>query len=192
MDTKSLENFLDKFGETVMDRAKKNMANSKDAMGQSRGSTALGQSIRFEVVPTDKGFATRFYMLDYGTFLDKGVSGNKNKRSFKNYKGTTVSSPYSYTTKGPPIDILSKWVKMKGLKPKGWGKGRDKDTGRYLSGLAIYISRKIKIKGIPSLSFFQAPLGEEYDKLKDGLLTKLKLDIESYLTTFYRPKQKKS
>ena len=77
---------------------------------------------------------------------------------------------------------------MKGLKPKGWGKGRDKDTGRYLSGLAIYISHKIKTRGIPSLSFFQEPLGVEYDKLKEGLLTELKLDIESYLTTFYRPK----
>jgi hypothetical protein len=184
MDTKSLENFLKQFGETVMDRSKAKLYNDK-------GDTALGQSIRFEVVPTDKGFSTKFYMLDYGTFLDKGVSGNKEKRSYTNTKGVTASSPYSYTTKGPPIDILSKWVKMKGLKPKGWGKGRDKDTGRYLSGLAIYISRKIKIRGIPSLSFFQAPLGEEYDKLKEGLLTELKLDIESYLTTFYRPKQKK-
>ena len=181
MDTKSLEKYLDNFGQDVM-------AGAKAKLSKDKGNTALGQSIRFEVVPTAKGFSTKFYMLDYGTFLDKGVSGNKNKRSYENYKGQTKSSPYSYTTKGPPIDILSKWVKMKGLKPKGWGKGRDKDTGRYLSGLAIYISHKIKTRGIKSLSFFQVPLGIEYDKLKEGLLTELKLDIENYLTTFYRPK----
>ena len=74
MDTKSLEEFLDKFGNTVMERAKENL----DA---AKGNTVLGQSIRFEVVPTDKGFSTRFYMLDYGTYLDKGVSGRTN--SFK-------------------------------------------------------------------------------------------------------------
>jgi hypothetical protein len=181
METKSVENYLDKFGQKVVDEAQRNLYINK-------GSTALEKSIRFEVVPTATGFSTQFYMYDYGTYLDKGVSGNKKKRSFTNYKGAVTSSPYSYTTKGPPIDILSKWVKMKGLKPKGWGKGRDKKTGQYLSGLAIYISHKIKTRGIKSLSFFQQPLGIEYDKLKEGLLTELKLDIESYLTTFYRPK----
>ena len=120
------------------------------------------------------------------SFGQKVVEGAK--RNLNIAKGSTASSPYSYKKKGPPIDILSKWVKMKGLKPKGWGKGRDKDTGRYLSGLAIYISHKIKTRGIPSLSFFQEPLGVEYEKLKEGMLTELKLDIESYLTTFYRPK----
>ena len=154
MEVKSLENFLDKFGQRVVDKAQAKLYKEK-------GNTALGQSIRFEVVRTETGFSTKFYMLDYGTFLDKGVSGNKKKRSYKNYKG---------------------------LKPKGFGRGRDKDTGRYLSGLAIYISHKIKVRGIPSLSFFQQPLGVEYEKLKEGMLNELKLDIESYLTTFYRPK----
>ena len=58
-------------------------------------------------------------MADYGTFLDKGVSGSKKKRSFTNIKGRKESSPYSYTTKGPPIDILSKWIKKKGIKGHG-------------------------------------------------------------------------
>jgi hypothetical protein len=121
-------------------------------------------------------------MLDYGTFLDKGVSGNKEKRSFENYKGETQSSPYSYTTKQPPPDILSKWIKKKGIK------GRDKKSGRFISNLslAFIIGRKIKRDGIKSLSFFQQPLGEGYKELQDKMLTELKLDIETYLTTFYR------
>jgi hypothetical protein len=127
-------------------------------------------------------------MLDYGTFLDKGVSGNKVKRNFINYNLQNESSPYSYTSKGPPIDILSKWVKKKGLKPKGWGKGRDKDTGQYVSGLAIYISRKIKLKGIPSISFFSKPFGTGYDKLKKGLLNEFTKDIKTYITTFTKQK----
>ena len=183
MDTKSLENYLNSFGQKVVNKAISNLQKEK-------GQTKLAQSIRFEVVADDRGFTTKFYMLDYGTFLDKGVSGNKKKQSFTNYKNATVSSPYSYTTKGPPIDILSKWIKMKGIKPKGMGRGRSKKTGQYLSGFAYLISRKIKREGIKSLSFFQKPFGEGYNELQQKILENLKLDIESYLTTFYRPKQK--
>ena len=170
MDTKSLEKYLDSFGKTVMNR-------SKAILSKDKGNTALGNSIRFEVVPTDKGFATRFYMLDYGTYLDKGVSGNKEKQSFTDYKGIDASSPYSYTTKHPPTSILEVWIAKKGLEGRKGNKS-----------FAFAIAKTIKKKVIKSLSFFQTPLGVEYEKLKDGMLNELKLDIESYLTTFYRPK----
>ena len=181
MDTKNLENFLKSFGGNVVKDAQANLKKDK-------GNTALGKSIRFKVVPTATGFSTQFYMDSYGEYLDKGVSGNKKKQTFENYKKKTESSPYNYTTKGPPIDILSRWIKRKGIKPKGLGRGRSKNTGQFVSGFAYLISRKIKREGIKSLSFFQKPLGLYYRELKDDLLKKLKLDIETYLTTFYRPK----
>ena len=83
---------------------------------------------------------------------------------------------------------MSKWIKKKGIKPKGLGTGRSKNTGQFVSGFAYLISRKIKRDGIKSLSFFQKPLGIYYNDLKDNLLKELKFDIETYLTTFYRPK----
>ena len=181
MDTKNLENYLKSFGQNVVDDSKKLLYSEK-------GSTALGKSIRFKVTEDANGFSTKFYMDDYGTFLDKGVSGNKKKQSYKDSKGKTVSSPYKYTTKGPPIDILSKWIKRKGIKPKRLGRGRSKNTGQFVSGFAYLISRKIKREGIKSLSFFQKPLSLWYDKLQDDFLKILKLDIQTYLTTFYRPK----
>tara|TARA_R100001244_G_scaffold130017_1_gene101868 strand:- start:157 stop:699 length:543 start_codon:yes stop_codon:yes gene_type:complete len=180
MDTKNLENYLKSFGQNVVEDSKKLLYSEK-------GSTALGKSIRFKVEKTASGFSTKFYMDDYGTFLDKGVSGNKKKQSFKDYKGRGMSSPYSYTTKGPPIDILSKWIKRKGIKGHGIKKGRSKDTGQYISGLAYLISKKIKREGIKSLSFFQKPLGLWYDRLQHDFLKIFKKDIQSYLTTFYRP-----
>tara|TARA_R110000824_G_scaffold150948_1_gene321782 strand:+ start:26 stop:565 length:540 start_codon:yes stop_codon:yes gene_type:complete len=177
MDTTNIENYLKSFGQNVVE-------DSKKLLHSKKGSTSLGKSIRFKVEKTATGFSTKFYMDDYGTFLDKGVSGNKKKQSFKDYKGRGMSSPYSYTTKGPPIDILSKWVKRKGIKGHGMKKGRDKDTGRYISGLAIYISHKIKTRGIKSLAFFQKPLGLWYDRLQHDFLKIFKQDIQSYLTTF--------
>ena len=181
MNTKNIENYLNSFGQNVVD-------DSKKLLHSEKGRTALGKSIRFKVVPTATGFSTKFYMDDYGTFLDKGVSGNKKKQSFQDWKGRGMSSPYSYTTKGPPINILSKWIKRKGIKPKGLGRGRSKDTGQYISGFAYLISKKIKREGIKSLGFFQKPLGLWYDRLQDDFLKIFTQDIQSYLTTFTKHK----
>ena len=173
MNTENLQRYLDSFGKQVL----------KDANGilsSQKGNTALSKSIRFEVEKDSQGFTTKFYMLDYGTFVDKGVSGNKIKRGYINTEGFAASSPYSYKSKQPPANILAKWVAKKGLK------GRDKKTGRYISNmsLAFLIARKIKRDGIQGISFFQKPLGIRYGKLKTELLNVLKLDIEMYLTTY--------
>jgi|TARA_R110000824_G_scaffold17369_6_gene70642 hypothetical protein len=181
MDTQNLERLLNSFGRQVVREAKSSLASSK-------GETALGNSIRFEVTADNQGFSTKFFMEDYGTYLDKGVSGNKKSVSYTNYNDNKQSSPYKYTTKGPPIDIISKWIKKKGIKGHGVKKGRSKNTGQFISGFAYLISKKIKREGIKSLSFFQIPLGIGLRQVKDKMLKELKLDIETYLTTYYRPK----
>jgi len=187
METPKLQRYLDSFASTVVKQSKINMANSKDALNKKRGNTAIGNSIRSEVVKEANGYSIKFYMLDYGEFLDKGVSGNKVPRTYTDYKLQIKSSPYSYTNRQPPPDILSRWIKKKGIKPKGLGRGRDKDTGRYISNLAFYIGKKIKMRGIPSISFFSKPIGVNYAKLKEELLTDFTEDVKTYLTTFYRP-----
>jgi hypothetical protein len=173
VNTENLQRYLDSFGKQVLKDANVILKNKK-------GSTALSKSIRFEVEKDSQGFTTKFYMLDYGTFVDKGVSGNKIKRGYINTEGFAASSPYSYKSKQPPANILAKWVAKKGLK------GRDKKTGRYISNmsLAFLIARKIKRDGIQGISFFQKPLGIRYGELKTELLNVLKLDIEMYLTTY--------
>ena len=149
MDHKNVERYLNSLGKQVVNRAKANLGKEKG------GGTALAGSIRYEIT---KELTVKFYMADYGKFLDKGVSGTQVKRSFKNQENQDEKSPFSYTTKGPPIDILSKWIKMKGIKPKGLGTGRSKNTGQFVSGFAYLISRKIKRDGIKALSFFQKPM----------------------------------
>ncbi len=151
MNIPSLERYLKSFGSQVVKEAKGNLS----AAGKGG---ALENSIDFFVIRKGGTVTVRFKMAAYGKYVDKGVSGNKVKRSFQDYKGKTEPSPFKYTTKGPPIDILSKWVKRKGIKGHGMKKGRDKNTGRYISGLAIYISHKIKVRGIQGISFFQKPL----------------------------------
>ena len=182
MKTDNIERYLNSFGKQVVKE-------SQELLQKQKGSTSLGDSIRFTVTKEEGGFSTKFYMDDYGQFLDKGVSGNKKKQSYINYDGQKKSSPgKGYTTKGPPIDLLSKWIKRKGIKPKGLGRGRSKDTGQFVSGFAFLISRKIRREGIKSLSFFQKPLGLQFKKLEKDFLKILSMDIRSYLVEFYRPK----
>ena len=182
MKTANLERYLNSFGKKVV-------KDSKELLQDTKGNTELGNSIRFQVTSEDGGFSTKFFMKQYGEYLDKGVSGNKTKQSYVKYNDKTVSSPgKGFTTKGPPIDILSKWIKRKGIKPKGLGRGRSKKTGQFISGFAYLISRKIKREGIKSLSFFQKPFGLGFKKLEKDMLRILTLDIRTYITEFYNPK----
>ena len=173
METKNVERYLNSFGKQVVNRAKANLGRDKG------GKTKLSQTIKFEVESDSDGFVVKFYMADYGTFLDKGVSGNKKKQSYKNYKNQTESSPYSYTTKQPPPNILAKWISKKGIK------GRDKKTGRFISNLslAFIIGRAIKRDGIKSLSFFQKPLGLGLKQFGKDLLGAITTDITDKLST---------
>ena len=172
MEPKNLERYLNSLGKQVVNRAKAGLGKEKG------GGTALAGSIRYELT---KEFTVKFFMASYGKFLDKGVSGTKVKRSFKNQDNQDETSPFSYTTKGPPIDILSKWIKMKGIKPKGLGRGRSKKTGQYISGFAYLISRKIKRDGIKALSFFQKPMGLAMKNFDFLFGQALRQDIEEAL-----------
>ena len=125
MKTENIERYLESFGKQVVNRTKGNIQKAKG------GGTNLEKSIKFEIVKEANGFKINFYMLDYGTFVDKGVSGNKKKQRFKDYKNKVVSSPYKYKSKQPPPGILAKWIKKKGIK------GRDKKTGRFISNLSL-------------------------------------------------------
>ncbi len=173
MKTDNIEKYLNSFGKQVVNRAKGNLQKAKG------GGTNLENSISFKVVADADGFSVQFYMDSYGTFVDKGVSGNKQKRTFKDYENKTVSSPYKYTNKQPPPGILAKWIKKKGIK------GRDKKTGRFISNmsLAFIMGRAIKRDGIQGISFFQKPLGLGLKQFGKDLLGNLKEDIIEGLTT---------
>ena len=179
MDTKNVERYLNSFGKQVVNRAKANLGKAKG------GSTKLAQTIKFEVKPDANGFVVKFYMADYGTFLDKGVSGNKKKQSFKNYENKMESSPYRFGTgsskagKGGMSGIMTKWIKKKGFQ---W---KDKETGRFMShkSMGFLVARSIYRDGIKSLSFFQKPLGLGMKQFGKDLLGAITTDITDKLST---------
>ena len=171
MKTEALERYLNSFGKQVVNRAKGNLQKSKG------GGTNLEKSLSFKVVTSAEGFSVQFYMDSYGTFVDKGVSGTKVKRSFKDYKGRTISSPYKYTTKQPPSRVLDKWIVKKGIAPRD-------EKGRFMSrkSISFLIARSIKRKGIQGISFFQKPLMLGLKQFGKEMLGAVKDDIINGLT----------
>jgi len=172
MKTEALERYLNSFGKQVVNRAKGNLQKSKG------GGTNLEKSLSFKVVTSAEGFSVQFYMDSYGTFVDKGVSGTEVKRSFKDYKGRTILSPYKYTTKQPPSRVLDKWIVKKGIAPRD-------EKGRFMSrkSISFLIARSIKRKGIQGISFFQRPLQLGLKDFGKEMLGAVKDDIINGLTT---------
>ena len=174
MKTENIERYLNSFGKQVVNRSKGNL--QKAGKGGK-----LEDSIKFEVITTPDGFTVQFYMSSYGQFVDKGVSGTQTKRTFKDYQGKVIKSPYSYkNSKGhsqPPSKALDKWVVRKGIAPRdASGKFMKRKTITFL------IARSIGRKGIQGISFFQKPLGLGLKQFGKDLLGSVKEDIINSLT----------
>jgi hypothetical protein len=189
VDFTNLKNQLDSFGKEVVRRAKKNLS----AAGKGGGN--LEKSIKFEVVEDGDGYSVKFFMADYGTFVDKGVKGAGGtiktgdhkgswggRRHYINWKGKRQDSPYKYGTgtgqKGGMKKGISSFIRKKGLQPRSAG-------GQYMTtaGLRAAIMRVLWIKGIHGISFFQNSLMLGMKNFGKDLMGALKEDIIKGLTT---------
>tara|TARA_B100000459_G_C8469277_1_gene153542 strand:- start:186 stop:602 length:417 start_codon:yes stop_codon:yes gene_type:complete len=135
-------------------------------------------------------------MLNYGTYVNQGVSGNESSgfQRYTNWRGDEVNSDFAYSDKMPPVAVIEEWVKKKGIKGrkslKKYRKNKNstiKGAGQFITNksLAFAISKSIQKKGIKSTSFFTKPFGSLYSELKEGIAPILKNKIQDmYLTTF--------
>ena len=173
MKTQNIERYLNSFGKYIIKQSRTNLTKGKKNVSKD-----LYNSLQFQVLPDKKGFVIQFSMAEYGTFVDKGVSGNDKKREYKDYLGKKVSSPYKYTTKQPPSRVLDKWIVRKGIAPRD-------EKGQFISrkSISFLIARSIKKKGIQGISFFQRPLELALKDFGTDLLGAVKNDIIEGLTT---------
>lgn len=152
---------LDKFRKRVIAEARKNLTRMN-----KNSSKDLHSSLDSELNVSKQSFSLQFFMADYGTFVDEGVSGKKKK----------YNTPYSYTTKMPPSRVFEKWIKQKGIQ------GRDK-KGRFMKHktLSFLIARSVFNNGIKPTMFFTKPFEREFAKLDRDLVEAFGLDIDEFL-----------
>jgi|TARA_R100001463_G_scaffold69904_1_gene123397 hypothetical protein len=144
-------------------------ANLEAAGKNSSGN--LSNSIRQVVEMKPNGFELIIYGLDYGKFVDQGVSGTSSVDKAPN-------SPYKFGSgtgrEGGLTEGIDKWVKRKGLK------GRDRKTGRYITQRALsdMIIRSIWMKGIAPSMFLTNAVKQVMKVLPDDITKAFALDLE--------------
>ena len=157
-----LKDELNAFRKRVIQQAKSNL--TKTGKNTSK---RLYNSLDSDLKVSQNSFQLDFMMAKYGEFVDKGVSGVKQK-----YAGTD----FKYTTKMPPPSKLDKWIVRRGLAPRD-------NKGKLLNrkSLQFVIARSIYRKGFKPSLFFTKPFENEYKKLSTDLIEAYGLDMEQFL-----------
>ena len=182
----NVEKYLTSVGDEVIKGAKSILRKNK------KGGGNLEKSLSFEVIPMGDDFALRFYMADYGTFVDKGVKGaggeiksgeHKGKyggrRWYMTWEGKRKDSPYKFgsgKSSGSIYTGIRSFIRKKNI-------NRSTATGKFVpaKSFAIAIVKVLWIKGIHGISFFQKPFGEAWKTFDVGLAEALKKDITENL-----------
>jgi len=171
----ALERYLNSFGKSVVNKAKGILKRKKKVV-----SGKLLNSISYKLKKDNDGLTVQFMMVDYGTFVDKGVSGTKQKRTYVDYKGKRKDTPYEFgkTRDGGLTRGLDNWIVRRGIAPRD-------AQGRFISrkSLKFLIARKIYTKGIQGVSFFQKPLQLGMKDFYNKVGKAIKEDIENIITT---------
>lgn len=160
----SIENYLNSYGKYIVRQAK-NLLKFNTATGRLQG------SLKHKVEETKDGYELKFLASKYSSFVNKGVSGTKGRRTYIDERGRRKVSPYRFK-KQPPTLFIENWIKTKGIK------GRDR-KGRFIKrkSLAFLIARSIKHKGLKGLSFYTQPLSYSYNVFKKEMEKAFKNDV---------------
>ena len=171
----ALERYLNSFGKSIVNKAKGILKKKKKVV-----SGKLLNSISYKLKKDNDGLTVQFMMVDYGTFVDKGVSGTKQKRTYVDYKGKRKDTPYEFgkTRDGGLTRGLDNWIVRRGIAPRD-------AKGRFISrkSLKFLIARKIYTQGIQGISFFQKPLQIGMRDFYNQVGKAIKEDIENIITT---------
>lgn len=163
-DPEYLKKAFDRFGRTVVDKARNNLSNQGKSV-----SGKLSKSLDYSMKESASGdsFSFSFLMEKYGEFQDKGVSGIKKR----------YNTPYSYKKDMPPRGPLDRWAVRKGLQ------GIRDDKGRFISrkSLVYLIQRSIYYKGIKPSYFFSKAFKLEFKRLPQDIREAFQLDLDEFM-----------
>ena len=164
---------VDKYGNEVLKRAKRNLKIKKKIGGKWRitdNTGKLGKSLRYRVKAQGNSVSLSFTSsVEYASYIEQGVKGSGNIERFK--------SPYKFKSKNLPKGVVEGWIKSKKVKL------RDKDgkfipmTKSNIRGAAYVIGRSIAEKGIRPREYMQDAIMETKNKFSKELVKGVALDF---------------
>lgn len=162
LDYTNLKTALEAFRDKVVRDSKQSLKQQKKIASGRLYKSIQGSPVKV----TENSLEFNISMEDYGTFIDKGVSGVKRK----------FSTPYSYKDKMPPMSSLDKWIVRKGIAPRD-------EKGQFIKrrSLQYLIARSIYENGIKPSLFFTKPFEKHYKQLPDALEKAFALDVDEFV-----------
>lgn len=159
---KNTKEALNKFAKYVIQQSRSNLTKQR-----KNASKDLYGSLGYDLKVNPNSFSLEFFMLPYGQFIDKGVSGTKKR----------YNTIYEYTNKKPPMQPLADWAKSRNIRLRD-EKGRFK-KGNYRS-IGFILQRSIYEKGIKPSLFFTKPFEKAFENLPPELIKQFALDIDKF------------
>lgn len=164
--SKNVDKVLNAFGKKVVDTARGILnAKGKNASGD------LGSSLGYHLKVYDSGAVDMSFVAEgYAKFVDKGVKGSMSSAKAPN-------SPYKFTSKQPPSNVIDKWVVRKGLQ------GARDDKGRFIprKSMVFLIARNIKLYGVKPSNFFTDAFNLAYRDLPQKFIDAYAKDVTQFL-----------
>ena len=161
--------YLDRFGKFIVQQSRTNLSKKK-----KKDTSALYNSISYELKVSKSSFQLSFKMEDYGIFVDKGVKGVSSSSKAPNspFKFGSGSGRAGGLTRG-----IDGWVKRKRIQFK------ERGTGRFMSydQTSYLIRNSIWNKGLETTNFFERPFELAFQKLPDELIEQYGLEFEDLL-----------
>ena len=160
--TEKTYKYLNDFAKYVIQQSRSNLSKGNKNVNKN-----LYNSLDKQIEVGANSFRLAFLMENYGQFQDKGVSGTKKK----------YNTPFSYTSKRPPLKPIEDWVTKKRFQ------FRNKESGKFMSfkSTAYLIAGGILKNGIKPSLFFTKPFEKAFERLPDELLEAYGLDLEQFL-----------
>jgi hypothetical protein len=153
---------LNEFAKYVIQQSKSNLSKQKKSVTGD-----LYGSLGYDLNTSPNSFSLEFYMMDYGQFVDQGVSGIDMK----------YNTPFSFTNKKPPMQPLADWAKRRNIRLRD-EKGRFK-KGNYRS-IGFVLQKSIYEKGIKPSLFFTKPFEKAFDRLPPDIIRNFGLDLDDF------------
>lgn len=166
METKNVQQALNEFGQSVVDRARLNLKTG-GRYGTHNATGQLSKSLDYKAKESKNSIAFDFYAEDYWAQLDYGTKGSESSAKAPN-------SPYKAAASRSAID---KWVIRKGIQGVRGAGGQFANRKLMVTSITNSINRT----GTYETRFFRNAFDIQYKDFDNNIVEKYGLDLESFL-----------
>lgn len=166
METKNVQQALNEFGASVVERAQQNLK-AGGRYGTHNASGQLSKSLDFKTKENKNSIEFDFYAESYWKELDYGTKGSESSAKAPN-------SPYRANASRAAID---KWVIRKGIQGVRGAGGQFANRKLMVTSITNSINRT----GTFETRFFRNAFDLEYKDFDNNIVEKYGLDLESFL-----------